>query len=284
MRKNDSESEAGQVDDEADALVARDDAREEAEAQEVVDEDGNLNHDAQEKQDAQEHIGEDIIDALPSDYVPKLWDFPSVVTWCMPENRACAAHRRNASSAKIFAHEHTPDTAAVLLQRVVRGMADRKLYRKIRGMLDKKYAAEQKLRKATTSKKNKKVCISETVEVDGYLSQATRQRIQERGEPVERSEMMAKFMKIKTRSWAAFKMLKPNAQDSVWHAGEMRSVKWTTEGTMKINKVGLYLYRDGEPMMAMIKCVGNLGKYIFNMPESCELGDTYQVWHLCVYI
>jgi hypothetical protein len=179
--------------------------------------------------------------------------------------------------------EKTNFVAAVKIQSATRGMIDRKFYKRLRFSLQRRYSSKSI---ALISSPSKKLIRVETkkqnswAEPDGYLSSATEKKIKERGAPLARHKVEEKYNAlIKTKIYATLLITSPNASESEnpWEAGETRCIKWTCEGTIRINKVGLYLYKDGEPVHLIVAGSKNGGRYIFTMPETFQPAPTYQI-------
>ena len=71
------------------------------------------------------------------------------------------------------------------------------------------------------------------------LSSATAARIKARGEPLDASLVRARFRKLRGRPSAALALTAPAAGDRGWLPGETRSIRWVSEGAIKVDKVGL---------------------------------------------
>ena len=117
------------------------------------------------------------------------------------------------------------------------------------------------------------------MQVDGYMSRASMNRIQERGgEPLERSEVVRKGKKILgTKKWAGIEVTSPD-HESIYYRGKVSQIKWKATGNIPIERVGLYLYLNGEPIHTIVKSVPNVGKYIFTLPEIFQQAEeAYQI-------
>jgi len=117
------------------------------------------------------------------------------------------------------------------------------------------------------------------MQVDGYMSRASMNRIQERGgEPLERSEVVRKGKKILgTKKWAGIEVTSPD-HESIYYRGKVSQIKWKATGNIAIERVGLYLYLNGEPIHTIVKSVPNVGKYIFTLPEIFQQAEeAYQI-------
>ena len=167
--------------------------------------------------------------------------------------------------------------AAIKIQSATRGFFDRKFFKNLRFSQRR---SSKGLITSSSKKSLKTIARKQTqwMEPDGYLSNATERRIKERGEPLARHKVEEKFNAlIKTRQFATLSVTFPSANDGAWEAGEARTIRWTTLGTVRVLKVGLYLYKDGEPIHLIVAGTRNAGKYIFTMPETFQPTDGYQV-------
>jgi len=180
--------------------------------------------------------------------------------------------------------ELTEEGAAVRLQRCMRGMMDRSFFRKYAKV---QYARkqqedfkEQRIRQRNLQleeSRKKEIAVKiPNIEPDGYLSAASMHRIQERGEALEKSDVVRKAKRIVTKKFASIDVIAPS-NDFIWNMGQVRQIKWKMLGNIQVDRVGIYLYLDGEPIRTIVKAVPNVGKYIFTMPELYEPHDSYQV-------
>ena len=173
--------------------------------------------------------------------------------------------------------ESSRDCAALLLQRCMRGMMDRIFFRKFKKSLIQHEPEHQNqehrkwdgiIQNTERKRRNKGHMVSSPkVEVDGYLSLATKQRLEERGEVLDRSDVSRRSKQMrKIAHSASIDILSPG-QGFCWHLGQVSQIKWKMSGNVRIQHVGLYLYFNGEPIHTIVKAVPNLGKYIYTLPE-----------------
>ena len=170
--------------------------------------------------------------------------------------------------------------AAVKIQSATRGMVDRKFFRQLLWQSQqRRYSSAGLTLTSSPSKKSFKTKAKRSwMEPDGYLSSITEKKIKERGAPLARHKVEEKYNAlIRTKLQATLSVTCPSAEDNTWEAGESKTIKWACSGTVKVLKVGLFLYRDGEPIHLIISGSRNAGKYIFTMPENFKPAGGYQV-------
>jgi len=115
------------------------------------------------------------------------------------------------------------------------------------------------------------------IEADGYLSSATVHRIQERGEPLEKSAVARKTKRNKAQASLGVEVISPG-DNFTWCIGEVSQIKWKMSGTIHMERVGIYLYFDGQPVHTIVKAVPNVGKYLFTFPEIFQPAkESYQI-------
>lgn len=172
----------------------------------------------------------------------------------------------------------SPDEAALRLQRTCRGMLDRKFFRKYRAKVARHNQPANMRRTAkVTSTQSLKVTMP-AIEADGYLSKATVQKMQSRGKPLDFAKVEETYEKVRNKPHVTFQIQGPGQDAASWHVGESKSIKWKTVGNIEVVRVGLYLYKDGDPVHTIVKAVPNSGKYIFSLPETISPGDDcYQI-------
>ena len=194
-----------------------------------------------------------------------------------------------ACSDEVWAHkvygELTEEGAAIRLQRCLRGMMDRLFYRKF-ARVQQARRREEELREQRgrqrslqleESRKMEMAVKIPSIEADGYLSAASMHRMQERGESLDKSDVARKAKRIVTKKWAGVDVMAPNS-GTIWNVGQVRQIKWKMLGNVQVDRVGIYLYFEGEPMHTIVKAVPNVGKYIFTMPNHFEIREaSYQV-------
>ena len=181
--------------------------------------------------------------------------------------------------------ELSAEQAVAMLQRCLRGMIDRiffKKYQKVvvsrrREELQKEARREHREAPLADMRKTEIVVSIPQIDPDGYLSKATVHRIQQRGEPLEKADVARKAKKIITKKFAAVEVTTPG-YGFVWNIGEVRQIKWKMSGSIHVERVGIYLYLDGEPIHTIVKAVPNVGKYIFALPETFQPAEeVYQI-------
>jgi len=181
--------------------------------------------------------------------------------------------------------ELSTEQAAVRLQRCLRGMFDRIFFRKYQKVVEtrRREEVQKETRRVNReaqladARKTEIVVSIPQIDPDGYLSKATVHRIQQRGEPLEKADVARKAKKITTKKFAAIDVATPGS-DGVWNIGEVRQIKWKMSGNIHVERVGIYLYLDGEPVHTIVKAVPNVGKYLFTLPEIFEPAEeVYQV-------